>query len=67
VSSSSIPLSFFFLNSPSLLFLRFLSYFLMGFVISPLVEQKKYWVYPLQQILGLGFRFAKMRHFCFPF
>jgi len=60
------PLSFFFLHSPSLLFLRFQSYFLMGFVISPLVEQKKYWVYPLQQIRGLRFRFVEMRHF-FPF
>jgi len=60
------PLSFFFLHSPSLLFLRFWSYFTMGFVISPLVE-KKYWVYPLQQICGLGFRFMEMRHFCFLF
>ena len=42
VFSLSIPLSFFFLHSPSLLFLRFRSYFSTGFVISPLVEQKKY-------------------------
>jgi len=38
-----------------------------GFVIFPLMEQKKYWVYPLQQICGLGFRFVEMRHFCFPY
>jgi len=61
------PLSFFFLHSPSLLFLRFWSYFSMEFVIFPLVEQKKYWGYPLQQIRGLRFRFVEMRHFCFLF
>jgi len=67
VSSSSIPLSFFFLHSPSFLFLCFRSYFSTGFVIFPLVEQKKYWVYPLEQIRGLRFRFVSRRHFCFPF
>jgi len=47
------PPSFFFLYSPSLLFLCPPSYFSTGIIISPLVEQKKYWVYPLQQSLGI--------------
>jgi len=52
---------------PKCVVLPFSKLFFDGFVIYPLVEQKKYWVYSLQQICGLGFRFVERRHFCFPF